>query len=293
MPGTIIGLDQLHYAILTQDDSNGLVYQAPVAVEGLITVKVAAKSNSATLYADNRSAETMSTLGEITMDIETKYLPLSVQAVLLGHTITNGVVVRKSTDTAPYVAMGFRSKKSNGKYRYTWLYKGNFSVPDDQVKTQEDKPDYQSQTISGTFVTLNNNSAWKVDADEDEPGFVGGATWFNGVYGAPADTTAPTVTTTPADGATAVADASTVVWTFDEAINADSVTAANFFVMASAAGTNVAGALSISVDNKTVTFIPTANFTAATAYIAVATTNVTDVAGNHLAVNSLTNFTTA
>lgn len=293
MDGVIVGIDQLHYAILTQDDVTAIVYQAPVAVGGLINVKVAPKSNSATLYADNRASETATALGEITMDIETKYLPLSVQAALLGHTIVNGVVIRKSTDMAPYVAIGFRSLKSTGKYRYTWLYKGRFTVPDDQVKTQEDKPDFQHQIIAGTFVMLDYNSNWKADGDEDEPGFVGGATWFNGVYGAPVDVIAPTVTTVPADGAAAVADASTVVWTFSEAINRNAVTAANFFVIAANAGTNVAGALAISADNTTVTFAPTGNFAAATAFIAVATTNVTDIAGNKLVANSLTNFTTA
>jgi phi13 family phage major tail protein len=293
MGGVRVGLDSLHYAILTQDDANGVAYNGPVAVDGIISAKISAKENSATLYSDNRPSETSTALGEITVDFELKDIPLSLQAALLGHTITNGVIVRKSTDSAPYVALGFRSLKSNGKNRYIWLYKGRFGIPDDQYKTKEDKPDYQSQTMSGTFITLENNSQWKAEGDEDEAGFTAGATWFNSVYGIPVDTTAPTVTTTPADGAAAVTDNSDFVWSFDEAINSTMVTSGNFYVMVAGTGALVAGSLALSVDQKTVTFTPTAAFTAATAYIAVASSNVTDLAGNHLAANSVTNFTTA
>ena len=58
-------------------------------------------------------------------------------------------------------------------------------------------------------------------------------------------------------------------------------------------GTAVDGALTISSDLKTVTFNPTSDLSSSTAYIAVATTNVTDLAGNALAANNVINFTTA
>jgi len=53
-----------------------------------------------------------------------KILTSTPRSVLLGHSVTGGVLIKKSTDTAPYVALGFKSKKSNGSYRYVWLYKG-------------------------------------------------------------------------------------------------------------------------------------------------------------------------
>lgn len=118
---------------------------------------------------------------------------------------------------------------------------------------------------------------------------------FNGlpVYVGPnADVTAPTVTVVPADAATAVAVTADIVWTFSEAIQSAFVTDANFFVTKGSDGTLVAGALSINAAKTVVTFNPTASLTATTAYIAVATKNVKDVAGNSLATNSVTNFTT-
>jgi hypothetical protein len=57
-------------------------------------------------------------------------------------------------------------------------------------------------------------------------------------------------------------------------------------------GTEVAGTLSISTDQTEVTLDPTANLDNDTDYIAVATKDVEDLAGNNLATESWTNFTT-
>lgn len=107
------------------------------------------------------------------------------------------------------------------------------------------------------------------------------------------DTAAPTVTVSPADSDTGVDVSANVVWTFNEEIQRSCVTAANFFVMEAGTGAIVAGALSLSVDRKVVTFNPSSNLSAETDYIAIATTNVRDAAGNALAANSVTNFETA
>jgi len=182
MPGVQIGLKELHYALLTKDDSTGVTYSAPVKIAGAINAKISPKSNTETLYADDGPAETASALGEIEVELEVKDLPLTVQAALLGHTVSNGVMVRKAGDTAPYVAIGFKSQKSNGKYRYVWLYKGKFELPEQEYKTKEDKPSFQTPKIKGTFVKRENDEAWQVIGDEDEVDFTAGATWFNAVY---------------------------------------------------------------------------------------------------------------
>ena len=145
-------------------------------------VKISPKSNSDTLYADNKAVETVSTLGEVEVELETQDLPLEVQAVLLGHTLdaASKVMSYEADDNAPYVAVGFKVKKGNGKYRYVWLLKGKFSEPEEEHSTQEDKTKFQTPKLKGTFLT-RADGRWKYTADEDS-GFTGGASWFTNVY---------------------------------------------------------------------------------------------------------------
>ncbi|MCR8635747.1 Ig-like domain-containing protein [Paenibacillus radicis (ex Xue et al. 2023)] len=109
----------------------------------------------------------------------------------------------------------------------------------------------------------------------------------------PGDNTPPTVTTNPIDAATGFSVSGNFVWTFNEPIRSSSLDTANFMVMKASDGTIVPGTLTINAGKTVVTFDPTANLTAATAYIAVCTTGVKDMAGNALAANNITNFTTA
>lgn len=294
MAGVQVGLKNLYYAVLTKDDATGVSYLAPVKIAGAINAKISPKSNTEVLYADDGPDETATALGEIDVEFEAKDISLTDQAALLGHSIVGGVMLKKATDVAPYVALGFMSKKSNGKYRYIWLTKGMFALPDQEYATGEDKPKFQTPKLTGTFVKRAYDDLWQRIADEDHPDYVAsiGANWFNSVEGT-IDTTPPTVTVVPANNATNVAVGSAVNWTFSEAILASQVSDSNFFLIKDSDGSAVAGTLSINTARTVVTFTPGANLSAATTYRAICTKDVCDLAGNRLAANSVTKFTTA
>jgi phi13 family phage major tail protein len=179
----IIGLSNFVYAIQTKDDATGATYDTPVLVPGITEASIKPKTETATLYADDGPAETASALGEIEVEINLADLDLDTQATLLGHTVSNGVMTRKSTDIAPYVAIGFKSLKSNGKYRYKWLYKGRFVVPEQAYKTKEDKVEFQTAKITGIFVKRTFDNAWEKTGDEDATGWTEttGTSWFTEV----------------------------------------------------------------------------------------------------------------
>lgn len=177
-----VGLSDLHYAILKKDDKTGVEYDKPVRIAGAINAKISPKSSTETLYADDGPAETATALGETELELEVKDLPLEVQVALLGHKLEKGVMISNSSDTAPYVAIGFRSLKSKGGYRYVWLLKGSFELPENDYKTKEDKPSFQTPKIKGTFVVREFDGDWRYTGDEDEPTFEAASTWFEKVY---------------------------------------------------------------------------------------------------------------
>lgn len=176
-----IGLDQLHYATVTADTEAALTYGTVVSFPGVMTAKVTSENNQATQYDDNGLAEVAYSRGKITIELKVRDLDLDTHAALLGHTITAGVMVSNAGDTPPYVALGFRAKKANGKYRYKWLLKGQFVEPDDESETLGEKIAFQNATIKGTFAKTEHNGDIERTTDEDATGFVAATAtaWFS------------------------------------------------------------------------------------------------------------------
>lgn len=177
-----IGLRDVHYALLLTDPIVGLPEYAPVEkVIGAISANVNPNSSSATLFYDDGPGDTATTLGEITLELNLADIPLEVQAIWLGHEFANGILKRKAADVPPWLALGFRTLKSNGAYRYMWLAKGKFAIPEEDYQTKGDSVEFQTPTISGTFAKRDCDDEWERTTDEDAPGFDPSyiATWFD------------------------------------------------------------------------------------------------------------------
>lgn len=295
--GVTIGLRDLYYAKLVSDPDSGVAsYEAPKRVPGVMSAKVNPNASSDTLFADDGPYETASVTGKISLELNVADLDLDTQADLLGHVVSGGVLVRKSSDIPPWVAVGFRSIKSNGKYRFTWLAKGKFGIPEQSNETKKDSVNFQTPTIAGSFVRRDCDEEWERHIDEDHIDYMPtmGTQWFNSPYGGAADTIPPTIqSVAPAANATTVPVGSSVVWTFSEALALSTVSGSNFMLVKDTDGSAVNGSLSINASRTVVTFTPAANLTAATAYRAIVTVGVKDLAGNQLATTSVTKFTTA
>jgi phi13 family phage major tail protein len=181
---TQVGLSDLHYAVLTADTAGNIAYDTPVKIPGAIEVTINPNTSTETLFADNGPMETASTLGEIEVEVNVADLPLDAQKVLFGHTVgSDGVLLRKGADAPPFVAIGFKSLKSNGKYRYVWLTKGKFGLPELNSKTKEDSIEFQTPTVSASFVKREADDVWMATGDEDDVAFTTAAEWFTQVFG--------------------------------------------------------------------------------------------------------------
>ncbi len=189
---TRIGCDNLVYAPMTAEDSadSAPVYGDVVKAPGVMSININPNGSQETLFADDGPMETASTMGKIDVEIQKNELTTQNKADLLGHEIdSNGALVYGSSDVAPWVAIAFRTLKSNGKYRYVWLYKGKFTEPEDNNETKGDSINFQSDTISGQFVQLSKpytvngkeKKVWKYELDGDSETASEDAitNWFN------------------------------------------------------------------------------------------------------------------
>jgi phi13 family phage major tail protein len=178
-----VGLNDLHFAILTVDSKDELTYEAPEPMVGAINATINPAVNTQELYADDQLWESVSALGKIDVEVETADLPLDIRAKILGNELKDGVLIEKATDVPPHVALGFKSLKSDGKYRYIWLLKGVAQPIAEDFATKKDNVEHKTPKVKFTFMARVHDGEWKHTADEESEEFLGADTWFDKVPG--------------------------------------------------------------------------------------------------------------
>ena len=185
-----IGLDKLYYAKITEDESGEETYGTPTSLAKAMTVDLSVELAEATLYTDDGAAEVVKEFksGTLTLGID----DIGVQAAqdLTGAKIdTNKVLISTSEDGGAPVAIGFRAKKANGKYRYFWLYKVKFGIPATNLTTKGESITFSTPTIEGTVLRRNkldgqSKHPWKAEVSEDATGVAASVIsgWYNEVY---------------------------------------------------------------------------------------------------------------
>ena len=179
----IIGVDNFHIAKLLTDPVNGkATYDEVISFPWLRSVSIVPQTDDATLYADNQAVDTANVTSRYSLTIDTATLPLEYKALLLGHTIENGVMTVTSEDNAPYFAIMFETTKRNGKKRYVKFLKVRFSEPSETAQTKEEGVTYNTPSMTATAIYRNDKKAI-YQADEEADGYVSttGANWYASV----------------------------------------------------------------------------------------------------------------
>ena len=185
-----IGLDKLYYAKITEDENGNETYATPVQLAKAMNADLSVELAEATLYADDGAAEIVKEFKNGTLSLGVDDVGASVASDLTGATIdANGVVVSTSEDGGDPVAVGFRAKKSNGKYKYYWLYRVKFGIPATNLATKGDSITFSTPTIEGTIlrrnkVDGNGKHPWKAEATEGDSAVTADTitNWYKEVY---------------------------------------------------------------------------------------------------------------
>ncbi|EJG4807097.1 phage tail protein [Listeria innocua] len=185
-----IGLDKLYYANITDDENGEEIYGTPTQLAKAISAELSVELAEATLYADDGAAEIVKEFKNGTISLGVDDIGSTTAAALTGVTVDkNNVVVSNSEDGGNPVAVGFRAKKSNGKYKYYWLYRVKFGIPATNLATKGDSITFSTPTIEGTVLRRNKPDTsgkhpWKAEVtegDKDVPASVISG-WYTEVY---------------------------------------------------------------------------------------------------------------
>lgn len=194
MAGTRVGLRDVYFAKLIKDDATGATYETPIKVGKAIEASVSPNTNSETLNADDGPSEIETAFGGTEIEIGVDQLSHDVQALLLGHSVNaDGVLEKKATDEAPYGALLFRAQVSGGGYKLYAFYKGKFQPQEESFATKTDSPEFQTDTITGTFMRREFDEVWSRSVYTKGEGVSQTVVdnWFKAVYEPSTSTPAP------------------------------------------------------------------------------------------------------
>jgi phi13 family phage major tail protein len=293
---SVIGLDSIYVAEVTADSSAAYTAGTPEILAPAAEISMKPVSSQETQYADNQPFDVFAAEAETDMEITLTGVPSEMLAKILGS-VFNAASGRvyDNAGTPPWMALGFRAMKSNGKYRYMWLQKVRFSPPEEGAVTKADKA--TPKTIKLICKAIKTTYKWDLGSvtdsikrlygDEDTDDFVATG-WFSQVQvpSISAPSALALSTSDPADGASSVAVGKTITLTFNNALLAGEI---NHVVVSKADGTLVACTNSLDVTKKIMTVNPDSNMGASTVHIVAI--GVTDIYAQDL--QAVVNFTTA
>lgn len=283
------GLREVKISKMLTDTAGGATYDNPVSLPAAQTLELVPQIQADELAGDDTIVSSFAQLDAFTGSIAFGKDNLDAEAVVFGGTRTDSgttpnqvaEIYHSGGQTLPYFKIEGRVVDADGATTdmYVQLLKckltgaswssGNKKYGEQSYEYKAIRRDYDSKIVV---------------RQRRETGSALAST---------ADSTAPTLTPTPADAATGVVVSSNMTWAASEDLRANTVNSGTVMVIKASDGTVVAGEVTYDAATDVITFNPTSNLDGATAYISIATTGIQDLAGNPLAANVVANFTTA
>lgn len=166
------GVDNLYIAKVTKDENteNGYTCETPVKLSAVAEVGKATDSANEAHYYDNKAmvVVTSESADKITLTIAPPALAMLAKMTGKSFDETTGMFVDSERNN-DYFAIMYRTKGTDGAYRYVSRLKGTFNIPEESNQTENDGTDTTNTTVEYTGIYTEheftkgkyNGTAWE------------------------------------------------------------------------------------------------------------------------------------
>lgn len=146
------GVDNFYFAEVIEDDANGYSCGTPVHIP-VQEVGKTTDSSSEAHYYDNKAMIVVNSESADTITLVLAPPALQQLAQMTGKSFdaTTGMMV-DSPRQNKYFAIMYRTKGTDGGYRYVSRLKGQFNIPEESVQTENDGTDTTNTSIEFTGI---------------------------------------------------------------------------------------------------------------------------------------------
>lgn len=146
------GVDKFHFSEILKDDSTGYETSTPIHIP-VQEIGKSTDSASEAHYYDNKAMIVVNSESADTITLTIAPPALEILSKLIGksYDATTGMMV-DSPRQNKYYAITYRTKGTDGGYRYVTRLKGQFSIPEETNHTEDDSTDTNNTQITFTGI---------------------------------------------------------------------------------------------------------------------------------------------
>lgn len=146
------GVDNFYFAEVTKDDADGYTCGTPVHIP-VQEVGKNTDSSSEAHYYDNKAMIVVNSESADTISLILAPPALDQLAKLIGKSFDENLgMMVDSPRQNKYFAIMYRTKGTDGGYRYVSRLKGQFNIPEESVQTEDDGTDTTNTSIEFTGI---------------------------------------------------------------------------------------------------------------------------------------------
>lgn len=151
------GVDKLYCAEVIQDDAAGYICETPWPLSPVAEVAKATDSSNEAHYYDNKPLIVVSSESADNITITVAPLTLEKLAKVTGKAFdaTTGMMIDGPRQNK-YFAIMYRTKGTDGNYRYVSRLKGTFNIPEEDISTENDGTDTTNTQLIYTGINTEH-----------------------------------------------------------------------------------------------------------------------------------------
>lgn len=153
------GVDTLVYAEVLTDDNgeSGYTTGEVKPLSPVATIAKEVETSSESHYYDNLPMIVINSEGADTITLTVAPPVLATLCEITGKYFDEetGMMI-DGVATPKYFAIGYRTKGTDGKYRYVWRLKGQFAIPSEEVSTENDGIETTNTELTFTGISTTH-----------------------------------------------------------------------------------------------------------------------------------------
>lgn len=143
------GIDSVMYAKVLSDTAEGITWDTPKELAPIAELGKETDTSSESHYYNNKALISLTSEGADNLTLSLSAIPLHVLADITGKFFDEATgAMSENGAIPPDIALIYRTKGTDGYYRYVVRYKCKCSIPSETVQTEDEGTDANGQELS-------------------------------------------------------------------------------------------------------------------------------------------------